>query len=119
MTQDEDVTPQPAGRTPDPHEDAVPARFDGVVALDGPSGTGKSTVARMLARRLGARYLDTGAMYRTATLAVLEAGLSPDDSDQVAAVVRAARIEVATDPAHHETRLNGRRVDRDIRAARV
>ena len=45
----------------------------GVVALDGPSGTGKSTVARHLAQRLGARYLDTGAMYRAATLAVLEA----------------------------------------------
>ena len=49
--------------------------FAGVVALDGPSGTGKSTVARGLATRLGARYLDTGAMYRAATLAVLRAGV--------------------------------------------
>src|SRR2546422_908949 len=52
-------------------------RLRGVIALDGPSGTGKSTAARRLAERLGAVYLDTGAMYRAATLAVLRAGLDP------------------------------------------
>ena len=48
-----------------------------VIALDGPSGTGKSTVARGLARRLGFRYLDTGAMYRAVTWAVLRDGVDP------------------------------------------
>ena len=57
-----------------------PVGFTGVVALDGPSGTGKSTVARRLASALGARYLDTGAMYRAATLAVLRAGVDPADA---------------------------------------
>ena len=55
----------------------------GVVALDGPSGTGKSTVARRLAGRLGASYLDTGAMYRAVTLAVLRAGVDPGDEGAV------------------------------------
>ena len=49
-----------------------------VIAVDGPAGTGKSSVSRGLARSLGARYLDTGAMYRIVTLAVLRAGYRPD-----------------------------------------
>jgi cytidylate kinase len=112
------VTPQPADPSSDPAADAA-RRFSGVFALDGPSGTGKSTVARRLARRLGAKYLDTGAMYRAATLAVLEAGVPVDEQDPIAAVVRAARIDVATDPAHPETRLDGQRVDSEIRSPRV
>jgi cytidylate kinase len=115
----EEVTPHPADLSSDPAGDDAARKFSGVFALDGPSGTGKSTVARRLAQRLGAKYLDTGAMYRAATLAVLEAGVPVDEPDQVAAVVREARIEVATDPAHPETRLNGRRVDGEIRSADV
>ena len=57
----------------------VEGELRGVIALDGPSGTGKSTVARRLATQLGAGYLDTGAMYRTVTLAVLRAGAEPSD----------------------------------------
>ena len=91
--------------------------FRGVVALDGPSGTGKSTVARLLARRLRAQYLDTGAMYRAATVAVLGAGVEPSDPAAVAAVVAASRIDVGTDPWHRSTRLNGKDVEREIRTA--
>ncbi|MEJ9080817.1 MULTISPECIES: (d)CMP kinase [Gordonia] len=65
-----------------------------VVAIDGPAGTGKSTVARRLADRVGAHYLDTGAMYRAATLAVQRADVAPD-SDDVASVVAAADIRLA------------------------
>ena len=72
------------------------ADFTGQVALDGPSGTGKSSVARAVAARLGAAYLDTGAMYRAATVAVLDAGVDPEDAEAVAAAVAAARIEVGT-----------------------
>ncbi len=57
--------------------------FLGVVALDGPSGTGKSTVARRLAEALGARYLDTGAMYRAMTVAVLDAGVDLDNGGAI------------------------------------
>ena len=67
-----------------------------VVAIDGPAGTGKSSVARLLADRVRAQYLDTGAMYRAATLAVLRAGVAPD-SDEVARVVAASDIRLSTD----------------------
>lgn len=95
------------------------APFRGVVALDGPSGTGKSTVARRLAERLNARYLDTGAMYRAATLAVLRAQIDPDDVTQVVDVVERSRITVSTDPAAPATGLDGRDVSAEIRSAEV
>ncbi len=63
-----------------------PVRADMVVAIDGPAGTGKSSVSRGVARALGARYLDTGAMYRMVTLAVLRAGIDPTDSAAVESV---------------------------------
>ena len=91
--------------------------FRGVVALDGPSGTGKSTVARLLARRLRAQYLDTGAMYRAATVAVLWAGIDPTDPVAVAAEVANSRIDVDTNPWHRSTHLNGKDVEREIRTA--
>ncbi len=94
----------------DPH-------FTGVVALDGPSGTGKSTVARRLACRLGARYLDTGAMYRAATVATLRKGVDLADGVAVTAVVESARIEISTDPDNVSITLDGEPVDQEIRAA--
>jgi cytidylate kinase len=93
--------------------------FAGVVALDGPSGTGKSTVARRLASALGARYLDTGAMYRAATLAVLRAAVDPEDPVGVADVVEKAQITVSTDPQHPGVELDGEPVDADIRTTEV
>ena len=68
-----------------------------VIAIDGPAGTGKSTVSKLLAQRVGAHYLDTGAMYRAATLAVQRAGVSPDAPDAIATVVADARIELRAD----------------------
>lgn len=97
---------------------AAPA-FAGVVALDGPSGTGKSTVARRLAARLGLRYLDTGAMYRAATLAVLRAGADPARPEQVLPVVTRVRITVDTDPDAEHVELDGEPVEGDIRSAAV
>lgn len=96
--------------------------FDGVVALDGPSGTGKSTVARGLARRLNARYLDTGAMYRAATVAVLRAGVTPNAADpssvlDIMAAFEAVTIEISTDPDSVSVRIDGEPVDVEIRAA--
>lgn len=96
-------------------ESADPGEFTGVVALDGPSGTGKSTVARRLAERLGVRYLDTGAMYRAATVAVLRAGIDPTDDEQVAKCVAEIIIEVSTDPRHQRTLLDGLDVTAEIR----
>jgi cytidylate kinase len=93
--------------------------FRGQVTLDGPSGTGKSSVARAVAARLGASYLDTGAMYRAATVAVLDAGVDPEDAEAVARVVAAARIEVGTASDAEVVHVDGVDVARRIRGAQV
>jgi cytidylate kinase len=91
--------------------------FTGVVALDGPSGTGKSTVARRLAARLGARYLDTGAMYRAATVAALRSGADLDDPVAITTAVEGAKIDISTDPDNVSITLDGEPVDTEIRSA--
>ena len=68
-----------------------------VVAIDGPAGSGKSTVARRLAARLGLEYLDTGAMYRAVTFAALRRGLDPSEPERVARL--AAKVELTVDDA--------------------
>lgn len=67
-----------------------------VIAIDGPAGSGKSTVARALAARLGLEYLDTGAMYRSVTFAALRQGLDPAEADAVARL--AERVELSVGP---------------------
>jgi len=91
-----------------------------VVAIDGPAGVGKSTVARKLAARLGIPYLDTGAMYRAVALYALEQGLDPDDRAAAARAAAKARIElrVAGD-GHAEVLLDGRSVEPRIRTPEV
>jgi cytidylate kinase len=90
-----------------------------VVAVDGPSGSGKSTVSRRLAMALGARYLDTGAMYRAVTWAVLRAGVDPHDADTVAKVTVEAALTIGTDPADPHIAVDGENVDGPIRGADV
>jgi cytidylate kinase len=68
-----------------------------VIAIDGPAGSGKSTVARRLAARLGLDYLDTGAMYRAVTFAALRRGIDPADAAPVAELARRVDLEVAAD----------------------
>ncbi|OFW57146.1 MAG: cytidylate kinase [Actinobacteria bacterium RBG_16_64_13] len=70
-----------------------------IIAIDGPAGSGKSTIAREVAKRLGMRYLDTGAMYRTITLLALEAGLVPESLPAAAALAAATplRFEARSD----------------------
>ena len=65
-----------------------------VIAIDGPAGAGKSTVARAVAARTGLPYLDTGAMYRCVALAVMRSGTDPADESRVAPVAENARIEI-------------------------
>jgi CMP/dCMP kinase len=68
-----------------------------VIAIDGPAGSGKSTVARRLADHLGLGYLDTGAMYRAVTFAALRRGIDPADAGPVAELARAVDLDVTTD----------------------
>jgi cytidylate kinase len=97
----------------------VTATFRGQITLDGPSGTGKSSVARDVARKLGAAYLDTGAMYRAATVAVLDAGVSLDDKIAVARAVTEARIDVGTSAHREVVKVDGGDVRERIRGAEV
>jgi len=91
----------------------------GVIALDGPSGTGKSTVARRLADTLEAGYLDTGAMYRAVTLAVLRSGVATDDDEAVLSIAENVDLKVSTDPNQQETLLGGENVGTEIRGQAV
>ncbi|WP_290343323.1 (d)CMP kinase [Corynebacterium auris] len=90
-----------------------------ILAVDGPSGTGKSTTCRRLAKELGAKYVDTGAMYRVATLAVLRAGVDPDDSAAVIAATRQLPLTVSDDPDSTEVLLAGEDVAGEIRGPEV
>jgi cytidylate kinase len=82
-----------------------------IVTIDGPAGAGKSSAARGLARRLGFRFLDTGAMYRAVTLAARERGLDLADPDQMKSLVPTLRVELAGD----RVLLDGRDVTDAIR----
>ncbi|MBY4383505.1 (d)CMP kinase [Rhodococcus fascians] len=90
-----------------------------VVAMDGPSGTGKSSVSRRLASALEASYLDTGAMYRVATVWVLRSGVEPTDADAVAKVVAALPLEIGKDPLSEIVLLDGEDVSGEIRGDAV
>ncbi|GAA5125384.1 (d)CMP kinase [Pseudonocardia adelaidensis] len=98
----------------------VTGRLHGVVAMDGPSGTGKSTVSRRLAAACDAAYLDTGAMYRALTLAVLRAGLDGTEADaEKVALDAVTDLESVTDPAHPAILLAGEDVEAEIRGGAV
>jgi CMP/dCMP kinase len=90
-----------------------------VVAIDGPSGSGKSSASRGVAGSLGLSYLDTGAMYRALTWWLMSAGIDTADEQQVAAHAAGPAIEVCTDPDDPWTRVNGTDVSRDIRSEAV
>jgi cytidylate kinase len=86
-----------------------------VVAIDGPAGAGKSTVARRVAEALGFSYLDTGAMYRAVALVALERGVPLDDAKALARLVKETAVETAGD----RTTVDGRDVSARIRDADV
>jgi cytidylate kinase len=86
-----------------------------IVTIDGPAGTGKSSVSKGLARGLGARFLDTGAMYRIVTLAVLRAGVDPSDPDAVGETASTVQLSVGYDPDTTNFYLAGEDVSAEIR----
>lgn len=90
-----------------------------VVAIDGPSGSGKSSVSRAVARELGIGYLDTGAMYRALAWWCLEAGVSLADQEAVAQRARALPLQLGTDPERPFVRVAGREVGEEIRSTRI
>ncbi|MFC4103749.1 (d)CMP kinase [Paenibacillus xanthanilyticus] len=89
------------------------------VAIDGPAGAGKSTVARRVAAELGYVYVDTGAMYRAVTLAALREGIAPDEADKLKALVASIRIELKPGERGQTVYLNGEDVTEAIRGRDV
>lgn len=90
-----------------------------VIAIDGPAGAGKSTVARNLARRLGLDYVDSGATYRAAALCVLERGISLADERGVVEAIALATIQFTSDGTDSRVLLNGQDVTARIRTPEV
>lgn len=90
-----------------------------VVAVDGPSGSGKSSVSREVARRLGLAYLDTGAMYRAATWWCLDQGVELTDTEAVTAAVRAMPLDLGLDPSGPTFEVDGRDVAAAIRTTEI
>lgn len=89
------------------------------VALDGPAGAGKSTVARQVAKRLGYVYVDTGAMYRAVTLAAIRSGIRPDEADKLRELVASLEIALMPGPEGQVVLLNGEDVTEQIRTRDV
>ena len=89
------------------------------IALDGPAASGKSTTARLLARKLNYLYIDTGAMYRAATLAVLRAGVDINDEKRVELCVKESRIRLKLENENQITLLNDENVNDQIRTPEI
>ena len=90
-----------------------------VIAIDGPAGTGKSTVSREVATRLGLAYFDTGATYRVATLACTRDGVDLNATSDVAAMVGTMNLEMVLDPRNPRVLLDGEDVSLQIRSDEV
>ncbi|MBQ9266375.1 MAG: (d)CMP kinase [Bacilli bacterium] len=86
------------------------------IAIDGPSASGKSTVAKIIAKRLGYIYVDTGAMYRAFTLAVLRAGIDPKDEEKSCTLI--GKINISFDSENNIT-LDGENVAKEVRTNEV
>lgn len=94
-----------------------------VITIDGPAGSGKSTVAKILARKLGFKYIDTGAMYRAITLIALENNIDCNDEESILKIAGAVKLEIdsrsADENQYTGVRLNGRDVTAAIRSREV
>ena len=90
-----------------------------IIAIDGPAGSGKSTIAKAIAARLGFRYIDSGAMYRAVAWQAMEKGIDLHEEDGLAQVAREIEIEFVPDPQGQKVRVNGIDADVHIRTEEV
>jgi cytidylate kinase len=90
-----------------------------VVTIDGPAGSGKSTIARLLAERIGVRFLDTGAMYRAVTLAAMQAGVDMSDEDELLGVMEKTEFAFVSGDGGMRVSVNGADVTGAIREPSV
>lgn len=89
------------------------------IALDGPAAAGKSTIAKIVAEKLGYIYIDTGAMYRAITLKALESGIDLGDSEEAGNLLRDTAIDLQPSPNGQLVFLDGRNITEDIRSQNV
>jgi len=89
------------------------------IAIDGPAGAGKSTIAKKIAKQLGFIYVDTGAMYRAMALHILRKGISADDSDAISKACEDADITIQYEKGEQVVLLNGENVNSQIRTEEV
>ena len=90
-----------------------------IVAIDGPAGAGKSTVSKLLARRLGLSFVDTGALYRTVALSARRQGIAPEDDAGLAALLRRIRISFRAVGEENRVFLDGEDVSAEIRTPEI
>lgn len=90
-----------------------------VIAVDGPSGSGKSSTSRGVAQRLGADYLDTGSMYRALALWCQSRQIPADHTEAVVSAAKALPLQVETDPAYFRVRLDGRDVTAQLHTPQI
>ncbi|MCS7156488.1 MAG: (d)CMP kinase [Blastocatellia bacterium] len=91
----------------------------GIITIDGPAGSGKSTVGRLLAQRLGYLYMDTGAMYRALAWKALQLGIALEDSEALTRLAEASRIMLSGDPEHVRVTIDGHDVTEAIRSPEI
>ena len=89
------------------------------VAIDGPAGAGKSTIAKRVAKELGFVYVDTGAMYRALAVYFLELGLKPEDTEKIAAACKNAEVTIGYEDGVQQVYLNGENVTSKLRTEEV
>ena len=90
-----------------------------IIAIDGPAGSGKSTIAKMLARKLGYTYIDTGAMYRAVALKVKEKGINPENEEEVVKLMKNTKIDLKPDTKGVKVFLDGVDVSDKIRTEEI
>ncbi|WP_297473142.1 (d)CMP kinase [Persephonella sp.] len=90
-----------------------------IIAIDGPAGSGKSTIAKMIARELGFTYIDTGAMYRAVALKIKRLGINPDDPEAVLEVLKNTQIDLKPSEKGVKVFLDGEEVSDKIRTEEI